>query len=240
MTTVTFGGYELTEHFIVSDLVRSYLPRSSSMVKVDGRDGELFRSVSLDRLEISMTATYIGDPASRSDALRELALHLNTYEPARLEISDDGGKYYLAVASGGSVERFIGAETVELVFEAPDPAMYGDEVTVTVPSGGSVTFEVGGNAATHPTIGANAVRDATTKLWGLRLDGGDYIRVETNSGSARWVDIDCEKRTVTVDSVWRTIPTLNSDWLVFEPGEHVLVNDQGTGIATVRYTERWL
>lgn len=239
MTTVTFGGYELTEHFIVSDLVRSYLPRSSSMVKVDGRDGELFRSVSLDRLEISMTATYIGDPESRSDALRELARHLNTYEPTRLEISDDGGKYYLAIASGGSVERFIGAETVELVFEAPDPAMYGDTHTFPIPSGGVVHFEIGGNTWTHPVIEAEAVRDPDSLVWGVRLDDKDYIQVETGSAEARDIVCDCEKRTLTIDRS-PALPTLTSDWLRFTPGVHKLENDNGTGSATVTFTERWL
>lgn len=238
MTTVTFGGWELTEHFIVSDLVRSYLPRSASMVKVDGRDGELFRSVSLDRLEISMTATYVGDPESRSDALRELALHLNTYEPERLEISDDGGKYYMAVASGGSVERYIGAETVELTFIVPDPAMYGDEVTVTVPSGGSVTFEVGGNSATKPSISASAASMDSSGFWGVRLDGGDYVHIE-HSVSPVSVECDCAKRTLKI-SGQSALPTLTSDWLILTPGEHTISNDLGTGASEITYVERWL
>jgi hypothetical protein len=116
---------------------------------------------------------------------------------------------------------------------------YGAARTVTVPSGGSVEFNVGGTYKTMPRITANAARDSSSLVWGLRLDGGDFVHVATGSNAVKSVLIDCAERICTVAGAV-ALPTLDSDWLELEPGTHTLAMDNGTGAATVVFTERWL
>lgn len=239
MTKVTFNGYELTGKFIVSDLQRVFMQRSAHSIEVDGRDGAIYTNTTLDPIEITMTATYAGAHGEISDAFRELAAALNVQEEKPFAISDDGGKYYLAIPSGGSMERWIGAEQAELTFSVFDPRMYGETKTVTVPSGGQLEFQVSGNVYTYPTIEASATRDSSTNQWRLRLDSADYLAIDTGSGAARKIVADCEHRTLTVAGA-AALPTLSSDWLVFTPGKHTIINDLGSGAATITYTERWL
>ena len=112
-------------------------------------------------------------------------------------------------------------------------------MTLTVPSGGSISFNVGGTYRARPRITASAVRDSSSQVWGLKLDNADFVHVVTGSASARSVDIDCDGRTCIVNSSTSMI-TLDSDWLELAPGTHTLVMDKGTGAATVKYRERWL
>lgn len=239
-TAVTFNGYDLTQNFVVSNLSRPLLVRTPQTIEVPGRDGQLYTATYLDPIEITMElATLSNDEQEISNAFRTLALALNVSEPSQLAISDDDGKYYLAIPYGAEIERWIGAQKVPITFYCPDPAMYGETKTVTVPSGGAVTFDVGGNTYTYPSFTASATRDSTSLLWSVRLDGGDFIQVATGSTSAVSVECDCKKRTLKVGNT-QTLPTLTSDWFVLAPGTHVLQNDVGTGAATFTYTERWL
>lgn len=237
---VTFNGYDLTSAFIVGNLVRQKLLRTHNLIEVAGRDGQIFGGSSLDPIEITMTLTYIdNNPQTKSEGMRILAGMLNVDEPKQLAFEEDGGLYYMAIPNGGDIARYVGAEQIEITFTCPDPAMYGETKTITVPSGGTVTFEVGGTTYTKPTFTANATRDSSSQLWGLRLDNSDYIQIATGSASAVSVVCDCEKRTLKVGNT-QTLPTLTSDWFVLTPATHTLKNDVGTGAATVVFTERWL
>lgn len=238
MTTVTFNGSELTERFVVADLSRRLIPRTVAMEKVGGMDGEVYRGVTLDSMEISMTLTALGDAYDRSNALRSLAQVLNVAEPCPLYISDDNGKHYLAVPTGGDVDRWLGAERTEVTFVAPEPAMYGYRQGVTVPSGGSANITVYGNTYTRPDISATATR-GSSGLWGLRVDGGDYLRVALPTASATSVLVECDRRNLYVGGNV-ALPTLDSDWLVLTPGTHTISMDQGTGDCSLTWNERWL
>ena len=132
----------------------------------------------------------------------------------------------------------INGEIAQLTFTVTNPIAYGRERTITVPSGGSVIFIVDGTAPTRPRIAASATRSASSQVWGLRLDEGDYLHVETGVSSACAVAIDCEERTLRINNN-PAIPTLDSDWLELSPGEHTIRMDNGVGAATITYYERW-
>lgn len=239
-TAVTFNGYDLTQDFIMSGLVRQFMPRDVSQIDVPGMDGALFSSARYSPIKISMEATVLGEnPQDRSDALRRLASVLAVGEPSPLSISDDDGKFYLAIPSGGDISRYISAETFPLEFTALDPAMYGSTVTVEVPSGGSATFTVGGNYPTMPSISVSATRDSASTVYGLRLDSSAVLDFPTGTDSAVQLEIDCANRTADQDGD-TVIPTLGSDWFVLEPGEHEVENYLGAGAATLSYVERWV
>ena len=240
-TKVFFDGYELTHLFIVSDLKNSLLPRSVNTVEVPGRDGSLFTGTTLAARTIGLTLT-VRDRTNegRQLAARALAAILAVDEPKPLEISIDGGLYYLAIPNAGSDgHRFKNATRYEVSFVCPDPVAYGNEKIVTVPSGGSVTFEVSGTYPTMPTISAAAAANGSGGFWRIRLEDGSYFLATIPSGvQTAPVIADCARRTLKVNNTTALL-TPEADWLVFEPGEHTL-EMTGTGAAIVTFNERWL
>lgn len=240
-TQVVFDGHNLTNLFAVSDLRNSLLPRNIGTEDVPGRDGSLFTGATLSARTITLTLTIIDRSITgRQAAERLLASILAVDEPRPLSISIDGGLYYMAIPHADSEgSRYRNATSYEVVFEVPDPVAYGETKTITVPSGGSVTFTVGGTYPTMPTISAPAAANGSGGFWRLRLEDGSYLLATIPSGvSSAPVIADCEKRTLKVNgNVALLVP--DADWLVFEPGEHTL-EMTGTGAATVVFTERWL
>ena len=240
-TQVTFNGYELSRSFIVSDLRTSLLPRDIGTVDVPGRDGSLFTGARLQPRSISLKLT-VRDRTieGMQAAARALAAILAVDEPAPLMLSVDGGTYYMAVPNGSADgERYRNAIVYDVEFVVPDPVAYGAEKAVTVPSGGSVTFEVGGTYPTMPVVSADAAANGSGGFWRVRLDGGDYIMATIPDGvSTSTVAADCKARTLRIGGAVALLDPA-ADWLVFEPGQHTLVMT-GTGAATVTYRERWL
>ena len=183
-------------------------------------------------------ATDRTDPRDIQRKLAEVVAGMRTDGPRKLSLTE--GLYRMAVLHDETpIEFRTYSGTVELKFLCTDPIAYGDERTVTVPSGGSATFTVEGTYPAKPKITANAVRNSTSLVWGLKLDDGDYIHVATGSASARSVALDCKERTCVVNGT-ATLATLDSDWLELAPGKHTLAMDNGTGAATVTFSERWL
>lgn len=241
LNSVIWDGHDLTDFFIVSDVVRPSPSRRLSTQKVPGRDGSVVRESTWGDLSITMTvSTFAHGHAKRREELRRLMGWLDVEEPRRLEFADDGGLYYEAIPSnGGKRSDWLNADSIDLKFLVPSPAMFGQTKTVTVPSGGTVSFEVGGTYPTAPTIVAASAVRGTSNLWGLRLDSGDFLRWQLASSAPRAIACDCETREATVAGAL-ALPTLDSDWLSLEPGQHTLAMDVGTGAAVVSWVERWL
>lgn len=238
-TTVTFDGVDLTDLFIVSDLRRALVPRDVSLVDVPGRDGSLFSSVSNTARTITMTMTVRSqDVLARSQAIRQLAAILSTAEPRPLAISDDSGLYYMAVPSSDTDgERFINAERFVVTFTCPDPWLYGDTVTETLPSGGSLALTVGGTAPTWPTITANAT-GGSQGSWIVTMEDGSGIYAAIPSGTTYDVTANCDERSMSVNDSVAMLPP-SYDWPRLAPGAHTLTMTQGTGDATITWQERW-
>lgn len=242
MACFIFDGVDYANILDVASIEMPALPQTSPDLRyATGRDGALLAGNAFQPLEITVKARLATDTIDERDIQRrwaEVAARMRTAEPRPLSISE--GIYRNAVLQDESPLDFKTYSAVaELKFLCPDPVAYGIERTVTVPSGGSVTFNVGGTYRTRPKVTAQAVRNSSSNLWGIRLDGADYIHVATGSASARAVSIDCDARTCTVAGNAAMI-TLDSDWLELEPGTHTLAMDNGTGEATVTFRERWL
>ena len=235
--TVIFNGYDLTQNFIVGGCVRELAVRNIEQLDVPGMDGALLSTANYAPITISMAITYAGDAASRSDAFRELARELDTYAPAALSISDDGGKYYLAVPSGGEILRFVDAEQVTVSFACLDPVMYGEPDSVEIAAGETTEFEVGGTYRVLPEISVeSASADQGTGFYSISIDGGTFDVPVAHAGSA--IEGDCATRTLSVGGE-AALPTLASDWPELEPGSHT-ATVAGTGACTLSWTERWL
>lgn len=242
MACFVFDGIDYSGVFDVEGVSMNALPGTTPDLRfAAGRDGAALAGNVLAPMEIRVRArlsTRFVDAREIQRAWADAAAAMRTEEPRRLSLTPD--RYRMAVLSGDSALEFkTYSATAELVFLCPDPVAYGVERTVTVPSGGSAEFVVGGTYRAAPAIAANAVRDATSLVWGLKLDGGDFVHVATGNASARSVAIDCGARTCRVAGA-AALPTLDSDWLKLAPGRHVLAMDEGTGAATVTFAERWL
>lgn len=240
-TIVTFDSYELTRDYVVSDLRTSLLPRTVSTQDVPGRDGALYTGVRMAPRTITLTLTAVArTPEQRQEAARNLAALLAVDEPRRLWLSIDGGIIHMAVpASIADATRYANATSFEVTFECPDPVAYGQTRTVTVPSGGSVEFVVGGTYPTMPTISASAAGNGINGYWRLLLDDVSHLDATIPAGvGTAPVVADCQARVLRVNGSV-TMLDAASDWLALAPGEHELAM-HGIGAAIVTYVERWL
>lgn len=239
-TKVAFNGIDLTESYNVSDLRTSLLPRRVATQSVAGRDGTVYMGASMEERTVTLTLTAKGrTPADLQEAARALAAALAVDEPAPLALSIDDGRYWMAVPeSGGDAARYVNHTSFEVTFIVPDPVMYGAERTVTVPSGGSATFEVGGTYPAMPVVSAQAAKNGPNGYWRLMREDGDFMLVRLPDNNARVLVADCAQRILTVSGVVALLEP-ESDWLVLEPGLHTLTMT-GTGAATVTFRERWL
>ena len=240
-TQVVFDGFELSRHFAISNLKEGLLPRSIATTEVPGRDGSIFTGATLMAKTIGMTLTTLAKTVEgRQSEARMLAAILAVDEPKPLRLSIDNGLYYMAIPSSeGEAARYRNATVFEVSFLVPDPVMYGTGKVVTVPSGGSVTFEVGGTYPTKPVVSAPAAANGSGGFWRVRMEDGSYLLATIPNGvSTAPVVADCEARTLRVNNdVALLVPS--ADWLTLSPGEHTL-EMTGTGAATVTFTERWL
>lgn len=240
MERLVLGGVDLSEEYEVVDVRRPVPSPVPNLVSVPGMDGYAFMGADTmpQPIRFTLVSKVMGYDERRREA-RQIAAVLNTAEPVEVAFSNDDGLYYVAVVSEPPDYReFVTFGAMTVTMQPLHSAMYGAERSVTVPSGGSVDFVVGGSYPTSPIVTATAVR-GTSSLWGLILDELDFVHVATGSSSGRDVVLDCGQRTLTIQGS-AAVPTLDSDWLRLSPGEHSLRMDNGTGAATVTWRERWL
>ena len=246
MNGLIFDGHSFDELFLYGDPDITILQSNVSYADSNSRNGSIVIGKTWNNSTVSFTIAVTGSADERRNAFSILGMWLNVDEPKKLVLPDTPDRYYMAIPVGNiDLLRHIGAETAVVSFDIVDPIAYGREVTVNVPSAGSVTFNVGGTAPTKPKISATgAIRDSQSLVYGLRLDNSDYAYVATGTDNSTKVNIDCDERYVILNSGTLSqqvgMITLPSNWLEFKPGAHTLVMDNGTGAATVTYRERWL
>ena len=240
MSELIFDGHSFDELFYYGNPELSILSSNAKYAQSENRNGSVFIGKTWANSQVSFSIATIGTAEERRAALSTLGQWLDVDEPKKLILPDTPDLYYMAVPNGSvDLTRYCDSETASVTFDIVDPIAYGREVEITVPSGGSVTFHVGGTYKTRPQISATATRNSSSLVYGLKLDNASYVHVATGSASARNVAIDCDKRTCVVNSSVSMI-TLDSNWLELEPGGHTLAMDNGTGAATVTFRERWL
>ncbi len=239
--TVIFDGHRINDRFFVGDAevgMPEFAPRTEDR---EFADGSRVRGMRLGCPEI--TIRLIAKPVHGEDvreALSDLMAWLHVDGPRRLVLGDDHGLWRKCVPTGApQIGDVKWNDVITVTFLQTEPALYGIKREVTVPSGGTLRFVVGGDYPTKPTITSNAAyRSYSTQLWGLRMDDGDVMRVKIPVSTASRVAMDCDGRTCAVNGA-TTIPTLDSDWFVLRPGTHTLRNDQGSGSCVVSWYERW-
>ena len=247
MLDTSFGGLSFDSLGIVVERVYDFLTDfNDDMDDRDGDDGSIYRCVYIPSREITLECRAFKDTWADFDTLIDtlMVAFLSDREERELRVRTRPGTYYMAHFSDyeeGDREGGIGIGAFTLTFVASDPHRYSDEeMTATIPSGGSVAVMVGGTVSTLPTLSAtSAVRDGSSKLWGVQLDNAEHMRVSLPTSGQNRVSIDCLERVVTISGATSML-TLDSDWFEMPPGEHVLTMDMGTGAATLKWRERWL
>jgi predicted phage tail component-like protein len=238
---VTFNGIKFSDYFDVINVDRPNAAVTSETKTVAGRDGAILVGSTLGTVTITVTVM-LKDPLShtRRARMREVWQLLYTDDARPLEFSEDDGLYYMAKLDGEMpVTEHIRSGGININFTAFDPILYGKRNSVTVPSGSSVSFYVDGSYGTYPTIsGSVSGSSQTGNLWGIRLDGGDFIHMPMGNTTQKSVEIDCATRVCKVAGAV-TLPTMDSDWLCLRAGQHTIVNDVGSGACTVTWDERW-
>ena len=242
---VLFDGHDLGSLFAIEyHMERNVGAWTPNLIEAPSAMGALFGGTQPNPVTITMELyTFAKTRDERQEALRTLSGWLAVDEPKMLQLGDEGGRYRMAVPTDEMpIEAFLNAESVSVSFVCPDPRLYGEEHTVTVPANGSVTFLVGGTAPTMPTVSANVGTSAVGEQWRLALEDGTYLLYESASDAASSMPMtyDCANRIVTRGRNVVMLPP-QADWLTFSPGEHTLAmtGDATSGDATVTYREMW-
>lgn len=237
------GDLVLEDLGIVVERVHDDPPAArAETLDVPGRNGTLLREITYEPRAITLECRAFEKTWMGFELLRDkLVAHLMTGEEMRLTLRTHPGEHYLAhLASITEGDRIggTGIGYLELAFQANDPCRYGATRSVTVPSGGSVSFRVGGNMPARASVSASAaVRSSGSTVWGVRFDEGDFAHIATGSSSARAVVIDGTTRSAKIAGATAMI-TLDSNWPRLLPGTHVARMDEGTGEATLTWQER--
>lgn len=236
---ISFDGHDLESVAIVGGPSITAARFSNALVDVPARDGSVLRSTRLGDASITIPIAIIGTDFERRRKLSTLLSWLKVDVAKHLVTPDDASVYWLALPSGTlDMRRLVRGETSNLAFDLVEPAAFGAQQSVVV-GGDATTFTVGGTYPTRPSFSGTAARNASSHLWGIRLDGGDYFHIDTGTTANRSIVVDCAERTCKVGGSPR-LPTLDSDWFELSVGTHSIVRDNGTGSVTLTWLERWL
>ena len=246
MRRVTFDGHDLAQYVYVEDVRRPlFAGLRVETATVGGRGGAIFKSAVLDTPIVEVDIRCISDSKEEMRfELSRLASCLAVDGPKHFTQSDRPGLYDIAIPTGiPQVDELYETGGATLQFMLLEPASYTEnERIVTIPSGSSKTISLDGNYPTAPLLTIqNAIRDLTTGIYSIKNEVGDFIHIPLPDNSTHKIVIDCasDKRTVMVDNSL-SFPSLDSDWLELQPGQHTLENDFGSGECVITFRERWL
>lgn len=244
-TRAWLGDLELTEHFRVVDVVRPYPIRSATVDKAPGTRGGIITSSVYEPIEISMKLVSVHpDREERRERMRWLMGILDFDEPRPLQFSDDNGRYYKVIPSGGGERSAtFRSDSVEVTFTAPDPIMYGRHMTYDMVSdsaqGVTESVLIDGTASTLPLIDANFISGSSPDYtWGI-VAGDHVMRFDVlYSATGFALSVDCEEQTARLNASPVT-PIIGTEWLVLDPGE-INITIEGPGEVHFEWDERWL
>lgn len=238
--TVIFDGHRLNDKFFVGEVdvgMPTFSPRTEDR---EFADGMRMRGMRLGCPDIAVTL--VAKPVRGETArepLTELMSWLHVDSPRQLHLSDDRGLWRMCVPNGApEIQDTKWNDRIVVTFLQIDPALYGTRREIAIPSGSTVTFVVGGDYPTKPTITSTAAVRNSSQQWGVRLDDGDFMRVGIPVSTASRVSMDCTDRTCKVNGA-TTAPTITSDWFELAPGAHKVRNDIGSGACVMSWYERW-
>lgn len=244
MTALIYNGHRLDDILYYGSPEITILASMVNYADNKSRDGSVVLGRKWDRSSVSFNVYAVGTPLDRRNALSTLGMWLDVDEPKPLYLPDTPDRYYLAMPTGKlELSRCIDGEVGKLEFDITDPVAYGEERSITLGrvNGSETTVLVNGTYPTRPVIhDPKAVGDTSTQIWGVRLDGSEYMHIDVGYNQHDLV-VDCSERSVVSDTSVK-VPTLDSDWFELTPGVHTFLRDLGRSYAdaTITWQERWL
>jgi predicted phage tail component-like protein len=241
--TITIDGTVLNTQFRISEIKRPFPPFNAQSVEIDGRDGSVLKGVSLGTRSVSFRLwSFSQDHNYMYTQFQMLLELLVTSFEHQLIFSDELGLVRtVTLVSELDFDEYVERGSILLEFVMYDQLREyeGQSMTISVPSGGSAQF-VAQHSNPHILVTAQAAqRDASTEMWSLTFDEGDYVRLKLPTALATTVSIDCKERRVLVGGEVSML-TLESDWPRLAAGTHTVRMDLGTGAATISIRERCL
>lgn len=240
---LSFDGHDLETLFVCGDPKITILSAEPNTKTLDSRNGEVFIGSRWGASTVAFSIGVYGTALERRNAFSQLGAWLDVDEPKQLILPDTPDRYYLAIPDGSlDLERGIGGEISQLSFTLVDPIAYSTtETTITVPSVGSITFNVGGTAPTYlyRTTARTLNADPTTKLYGIRLDNQDTWCIGNGNSTFTVNSFDFERRTLKIEQNI-AVPTLDSTWFALTPGNHTIEKYiGGQSSIDIKYRKRW-
>ena len=240
-----FDGRAFEDMGLVVERVHDPIPEMrEEMQAKTNRHGSYLDSLTMSPREITLECRYLGDEwQDFDDMMDELAAWLITEDERPLVLRTRAGQHYMAHFSSyseGDREGGSGIGGFELTFVASDPVRYGEDRALIVKNGGSKTFDVGGTERADLVVDVrNAVRsDKYVAVSFTRGTETSVLRVAPPDGAAHSIRLDAANRATTVDGSVSGI-TLDSDWPDFKPGRWTVSVSEGTGTATLSWTQRY-
>ena len=248
---VIFNGRDLGEWGVVESIERGIMGAISVDTRtVPSMRGARYMGSKMGPLDITCAVRLICESKEHlRSRLGELAAIMDVDEPKQLRISDEPGRFRLAVPTKVDVaEELYNTALVRIDFTCPDPLAYGDILhSVRLwTSSATATAHVGGTAPTKPTIRLVNLRSTGTTAADayFRDDTGVRLGVKAPTSYTTY-RIDCEQRNVEV-GIGQTangMLLLDADWYEWQPGEHSVTpisTDYATVIAVfAEWRDRW-
>lgn len=238
-----FDGKSFESLGIVVERVHDDLPEMrEDMEAKPGRHGSYVNSLTLGPKSILMECRFFGKKWEDFDGMKdELAKWLVTSDDRKLVLRNHPDQYYLAHYQSYSEGERVGGTGIggfELSFTASDPIRYGEDRAYVLSGVGLEHIDIGGTERSDMVITVkNAVRNSSTKTWGITVNG-TVMRVALANNNTHTISLDCVNRIVKVDGSVSGL-TLDSDWPSFTPGRWRCKIHQGSGTATFSWKQRY-
>lgn len=165
------------------------------------------------------------------------ATMFHSEEPKKLQISDEPGRYYMAVWDDNQdFDKLLRHGEGVLNFLSPSPYKYGSEQEKTLVSGN--TFFVEGNEKTAPIVEVLFTGNSTN--YKIENEKGKFVRVIRNFQNLDKLVIDFDKEYVTLNGN-SLMPAVDfsSTFPVLNPGNNKWTVTGSNQTTKIKFAEHW-
>jgi len=223
---------------------RELIPGQRSNIEViPGRHGALDLGAELEPRQFELRCAV--KASTRSELLHRMRQIAALFNPANgvqpLAFDSEPAKtYYARVNSVVDLQSILTYGVFDLVFIAPDPFAYGQEVTANVNDGDSVTLANAGTWSTPLTItmqasGQDVVDPAVTV-------GGKQIKYTGTLAVGSTLTIETDKMTAVLDGQ-NALANITGEFMMLQPGDSQATPSKASGgtlTVTFTFKPRWL